>query len=683
LRKFLIASLLFVVAPSLFAQLQPVQVSMSVTGSPGPIGTSRYDTQPLMTWKVVLTNSNNIDSGEFVFEHEFAKVQPYNGQDNVGNNISASCAVGASNYTTGFKFASRMNIPANGTCTIQGNIIAYQLGTITETIPAGSVAPPNIPANATAASATFSTAVKPLPLSMTLGASEPNVGKPISLHLELRSVSGASVENIAFTVNYPSGLVNAPSPNATSNVADAVITATPGAGSVSFSNGFMRTWSHTLGMITLDLNLVATQPGNYTVTVPGSSISGDVRNVNEGRTSVSFVGSSASIAIADSNRPIITKAFSPSSVFPLGLTDLKITMRSAADPLNTNGFIDTYPAGMKNAGPIMNPCGWVVSAPLGAGSVSILQTNLTSTPCTITIPVRAPLLPGNYTNTIPAGAVSVMNTGLTNTAAASATLEVTLFPSPLAASAFWPASIAPEGQSRLRVTLTNPNEGPLSGAFINNSYPSGLKNAGDPSAESTCGGTVSAAPNGSGFTLSGGSVPANGNCVVSVFVTANEAGTYRQTLAGSGYGAANARAATAPAASATLTVTSTPPLAVAMAFDTDMIVASNPATLTITLSNPGTAPSEPLTFIDTYPLPMRNASQPNATTTCSAGTLLAAAEGGALQANGIVVPAKSTCTIAVDVTVPKDGTFENQLTVNESTTSAVLQVLAPARRRAR
>lgn len=33
MRKFLIASLLFVVAPSLFGQLQPVQVSMSVTGS--------------------------------------------------------------------------------------------------------------------------------------------------------------------------------------------------------------------------------------------------------------------------------------------------------------------------------------------------------------------------------------------------------------------------------------------------------------------------------------------------------------------------------------------------------------------------------------------------------------------------------------------------------------------------
>lgn len=73
----------------------------------------------------------------------------------------------------------------------------------------------------------------------------------------------------------------------------------------------------------------------------------------------------------------------------------------------------------------------------------------------------------------------------------------------------------------------------------------------------TCGGTATALPGGSTLTLSGGSIPANGSCSVSVSVVPGNEGSSVNTLPAGSVTSANAPPSAA-AASATLTVSAAP-----------------------------------------------------------------------------------------------------------------------------
>jgi uncharacterized repeat protein (TIGR01451 family) len=95
---------------------------------------------------------------------------------------------------------------------------------------------------------------------------------------------------------------------------------------------------------------------------------------------------------------------------------------------------------------------------------------------------------------------------------------------PVVEKFFTPATIAPGGTSRLTIRLQNDNAAPITDVAFTDSYPAGLVNSATPNLTTTCVGSAGSAP--SSVSLSDATIPANGNCTVSIDVTAAAEGVY-------------------------------------------------------------------------------------------------------------------------------------------------------------
>jgi hypothetical protein len=250
--------------------------------------------------------------------------------------------------------------------------------------------------------------------------------------------------------------------------------------------------------------------------------------------------------------PTLGKAFSPATINAGGLSTLTITLSNpdATAASLTAPLTDTLPSGVVVAGPASTTCVG------GTASTDTSTVTLTggSIPangsCTVTVPVTA-ASGGSYFNSLPAGALQTSNGN--NAAPAIATL--TVLPAniaPTLSKSFSPATIKAGGTSTLTITLNNPdNTVAHLTAPLTDYLPDGVVVAGP--ASTTCGGTLKAYMGGSKVILTGGSIPANGSCTVTVPVTAKYKGSYKNKLPAGALQTSNGNNA-APAI-ATLTVT--------------------------------------------------------------------------------------------------------------------------------
>lgn len=119
---------------------------------------------------------------------------------------------------------------------------------------------------------------------------------------------------------------------------------------------------------------------------------------------------------------------------------------------------------------------------------------------------------------------------------------------------FSPDTIATGGNSTLTIIIQNrPPPGVASNIAFTDTYPANLKNAAAPNVVNTCGGSVTAAPNGTSLRLTGGSIAGNQSCSVSVSVTSSIAGSHVNST-----GTVTSSAGSVGPATATLTVTGAP-----------------------------------------------------------------------------------------------------------------------------
>ena len=107
-------------------------------------------------------------------------------------------------------------------------------------------------------------------------------------------------------------------------------------------------------------------------------------------------------------------------------------------------------------------------------------------------------------------------------------------PSPTISKAFSPAAVAPNVNSTLTITLSNSYANPQRNATFTDTYPTNVVNAPTPGASTTCGGTVTAAAGGGSVALSGGTIPANGSCTVTVSVRSATVGNYDNSILAGG-----------------------------------------------------------------------------------------------------------------------------------------------------
>ena len=97
---------------------------------------------------------------------------------------------------------------------------------------------------------------------------------------------------------------------------------------------------------------------------------------------------------------------------------------------------------------------------------------------------------------------------------------------------------------------------------------------------------------------------------------------------------------------------------VAKSFEPVSIRSGWTAALTVTLSNPNTAPILGVAFTDLYPDGLANASAPAAATTCG-GTVTALPGGASVALAGGTIPASGWCTVTVPVIALLPGSYVN------------------------
>lgn len=256
---------------------------------------------------------------------------------------------------------------------------------------------------------------------------------------------------------------------------------------------------------------------------------------------------------------------------------------------------------------------------------------------------------------------------------------------PTLGKAFTPATIDAGGVSTLTITLSNADAtaANLTAAFID-TLPSGVVVAAMPNAGTTCGGTLTAISGTSTIDFAGGTIPANGSCMLTADLTAPAGGSYFNSLPAGALQTSNGNN-TAPAV-ATLTVNapaSIGPPTLGKSFSPAIINAGGISTLTITLSNANdtiahlTAP-----LIDTFPSGLMTVIG-SVNSTClvpqNEVTLQARTGGislawfnetlGSVGLTGGSIPAHGSCTVTANVTAPDKGSYFNSLPAGALQTS--------------
>jgi len=193
-------------------------------------------------------------------------------------------------------------------------------------------------------------------------------------------------------------------------------------------------------------------------------------------------------------------------------------------------------------------------------------TNLsTSTHLLLTFHFTAPAAPETGdTITLSSSITSpTCTSGGGNQCSDSITYTVGVFAPPAISKAFSPSSINVGGASTLSFTPTNSNGSALTNAAFSDPLPAGLQVSSTPSASNTCGGTFSAGAGATTVSLTGGTIPANGSCTLSVSVTATTSGTKNNTT-GTITANGGGLTLTGNTASSSLTVSATVPTTLVM-----------------------------------------------------------------------------------------------------------------------
>ena len=308
--------------------------------------------------------------------------------------------------------------------------------------------------------------------------------------------------------------------------------------------------------------------------------------------------------------------------------------------------------------------------------------------CTVSINVSS-VTAGNLINTIPALALTSIDhddntVTVTNTTAASATLQVGSVQPPSLSKSFTPNTITAGQVSQLAIVITNNDPyTALTNTRVTDTFPANVVLANTTTTLTGCGaGTLTDSSGGALVTLTStsvklnnGTVAVSSTCTIKVNVTALTQGVYTNTIsAGPAAGSIQTQqgVTNASLASAPLNVQQTVSIIKSFAAN---IPAGGTTTLTITLQNPTGSAYTGASFSDTLPGPLLITGTPS--TTCG-GTLTATAGTNLIQLSGGTIPASAnpptnnTCTVTIPVIAPINstaGTYTNTIPVGGLTTT--------------
>ena len=427
---------------------------------------------------------------------------PNNGLSNNCGGTALATAGGNSISLTG----GSITTPGT-TCTVVVNVTGTAYGNYTNT--SGPVSSTNGGTGNTA-SANLAVASPPA-IAKVFGASSIplNGTTPLTFTITNPSVNTISLTGVGFTDTLPGGLVVA-TPSGLSTTCSGTPTAVASSSSVSLSSATLT--SH--ASCTLSVNVKGTSAGlqNNSVTVNSTT-------AGTGNTS------NASITVVAP--PTIAKAFLVSSIPLNGKTHLTFTIQNTntTTALSGIGFSDTLPAGLVISTP-KNLTGTV-----GGGTLTATQGTSVITLSGASLAANGTLSFGVDVTGTTAGAKNNTTGVITSTqggtgSTASASLAVVA--PPTISKAFRAATILPGGTTTLTFTLTNPSVDTVAenGVAFSDTLTGGLQVASTPGMTNGCGGTFNGAISGStSLSLSGGSIPINSSCTISLNITGTSNGT--------------------------------------------------------------------------------------------------------------------------------------------------------------
>jgi uncharacterized repeat protein (TIGR01451 family) len=590
-------------------------------------------------------------------------------------NVASNCGgtVTAVAGSTSFSLSGAGLPLGASTCTFAVNIQAPAgIGTVNNTIPAGSVTSTQGISNTVAAVAPL---VRANGLNATLNKSftPPNINSGASsvLLVLISHTNTYTLTNVALTDLMPPGMSVFSLPGPSTSCGAGLVTAVPGANAFSLTGGTVPA----NGNCTFQVNVTSAVGGNSINTIPTGTMT-SAQGVTNGNNPSATLQVLFNLNVSKTFVPVITQTGQTSTLVVTVYNSNASTVAGQA----TNALLDVFPAGLEIASNVSaTTCGGTVLNPLG-GTLAAGDTGFrldggsfaAASLCTVSVVVRTTPAgaTGSYVNTIPIGA---LNTALgTNPSAAVATM--TFLANPTALKTFTPASISISGFSTLSFTLGNPNALTLTPLGLTNAQftdtlPSGVSIAAPGPASGTCvgagGNNFSAGQ--TSLVFSGLTIPAAGTCTVVVQVTAPAAGVFVNAF--TGLVSSQTPVPSTVVGSATLTVLSAP--TVSKSFSPSFIASGGTGTsvLTIVVNNPNAtamalAAPGVLDIFPTSPGGMVVANLPaasscvGATIQNSAGGALAAGSTGIRLNNG-TVPANGSCTVSVTVFMPLSGTYFN------------------------
>ena len=550
-------------------------------------------------------------------------------------------------------------VPANGSCTVTVNVTSAAVGIYNNSTG------PVTTTNAGTAAASTATLTVPTPPAISKAFSPASIaaGAVSTLTFTLTNSNAVALTGLAFNDVYPAGLVNAASPNLANSCGGTLTGGAAGGNSVGLTGVTLAANSS----CTVKVDVTSGMGGAY------SNVSGAVTSTNGG------TGNTASATLTVLGKPSISKSFTPSSIPAGGNSTLALTITNpGASALSGVAFTDAFPSGLAVAATpaLTNTCSGTISGG-AAGNNSLNLTNgslAANSTCSITVAVTAATA-GTYNNT--SSGVSSTQTGTAG--AGSNVAQLVVMGPPSIAKAFSPAVVGINGASTLTFTLTNNNAVPLNGVAFSDTYPVNVVNTSSPAPTSSCGGTTTGGvAGGNTIGLTGGTVPANSTCTLSVQVTSGATGTYNNisgTVSSTNGGSGNT-------ASATLTVSANP--SISKAFSPSVIPAGTTSTITFVLSNSAVVPARLASFTDNLPPGMLVSSPASSSNSCG-GTLTANAGAGTISLSNGIIPAGGSCTVTTQVTVAAMGSYPNTASAVSSdlgngspSNTATLGATAPA-----
>ena len=592
-----------------------------------------------------------------------------------GGTLTATAGTRLISLSGGIISAGTITTP--GSCTIHAWVTSSTPATYTNVIPAGAMSATTSTSQtihniipATANLTTYGTGLG-VSGSKSFSPATIQVGGASRLSINFRAPADTSLTSFSMTDALPNGVQVAAYPNPTTNNCGGM-TFSPSAGDtlLSASGGTIAAGS----LCSMAVNVTSGQPGAYNNTISPANIS-DAENRNMGG------NFSATLTVSGLT---VSKSFDPISVNSDGISTLTIKLTNTNyNQLDNVSLSDTLPgntsqgmviAATPNASTTCTDGGATLSAAAGSQLISLsggtIPAQVGSVPgiCTVTVDVVGKGSDATYHNNIPVNAVSgrIHGTSITVSNQQQATADLSISAISIdVVKGFDPVSVFGGSSSVLTVQLTNPNAVPLSGIAFTDDLPQDTLHGGgmaiaNPAHASTgtCGGTITAVPGATSFSFSGGRLGTGAvkSCSLTVDVTMDVDGNLTNTIPVGAVTTTNG-ASNDQAASATLT--NAAGVRAIKFFGPSRIQSGsgNSSILTITLENTSNVPLTDLGLIDDMPTGLTIAIPPDANQ-CG-GTV--SSTNSRLTLSGGSLTGLSSCTLAITVTAPAAGTYQNCL----------------------